>query len=459
MRIRFYNALVMTMEEGREIFQGEVWTRDDRIEAVLKTGTEAKEGEANFVGNQGEAAGGRKLPRAEDQTRSRRDERRTWDREIDCQGNLLMPGFKDAHTHSSMTFLRSYADDLPLQEWLQTKIFPMEEKLDDEDIYHFGRLAILEYLTSGITGICDMYLRPGVMAKACVDVGMRCNLVSGLNNFTSSLEQVEEEFESLNHFDPLIRYSLGFHAEYTCSKELLQGLSELAHQKKAPVFTHLCETEKEVLECKERYGMTPPVFLNKMGIFDYGGGGYHCIYLSDEDVRIFQKRKLFVITNPASNLKLASGIAPLAEYAKKGIPIAIGTDGPASNNCLDFFRETFLTCGLSKVKDGDASCMGAAEVLKMATINGAKVMGFQDNDVIFPGKFADVIMIDLHQPNMMPKHNLAKNLIYSGSKSNVKMTMIGGKILYEDGAFKTGSGLEEIYLECEKSLKKMKAFV
>jgi len=435
MRIRFFNTLIMTMEEGCEIFPGEVWTRDDRIDAVIKA---ENCGEKSDPSTAGDCA-----------------EKQAWDREIDCQGNLLMPGFKDAHTHSSMTFLRSYADDLPLHDWLQKKIFPMEERLDEEAIYSFGRLAILEYLTSGITGICDMYLRPKAMAQVCADLGMRCTLISGLNDFSSSLEKVEEEFESLNRFDPLVRYSMGFHAEYTCSKALLQGLSELAHAKKAPVFMHLSETKQEVEGCKERYGMTPPAFLDSLGLFDFGGGGYHCVHVTDEDLELMKARGVAAITNPASNLKLASGIAPVAEFLRRGILVAIGTDGPASNNCLDFFRETFLVSALSKVKEEDPSSMDALDVLKMATVNGAKVMGFADNDVIAPGKYADLIMIDLQQPNMMPKHNIAKNLIYSGSKSNVKMTMIAGRILYENGIFYTSASRDEIYEDCEKKLKKM----
>lgn len=424
MNIRLYHARILTMEPGKAVFDGELWVKDETI-AYVGTG----EGPER--------------------------EQTVWDMEIDCQGNLLMPGFKDAHTHSAMTFLRSYADDVPLEEWLNKKIFPMEAKLSRRDIYDFTRLAVLEYLTSGITSVFDMYINPDAVAEACMDMGMRCVLVSGLNNFTSSLKQMEEEYLRLNQSGPLISYQMGFHAEYTCSRELLCGVSELAHRYKAPVYAHIAETGKEVQECRGRYGMTPVVFLDSLGMFAYGGGGYHCVHMTEEDMEIFRRRRLYVITNPASNLKLASGIAPVAEYERRGIPVAIGTDGPASNNCLDMFREMFLVSGLSKFREGDAASMDAENVLGMATVHGAGAMGLTKADVLKKGKLADLILIDLQQPNMQPVHNIPKNLVYSGSKSNVLMTMIHGRILYYKGEFRTGTEPGEIYRRCEEALKRM----
>lgn len=430
MNIRLYNAKILTMEQNRPVFDGEVWIRNEKIAYVpdLEELREWNTGEVPHI---------------------------KWDIELDCKGNLLMPGFKDAHTHSAMTFLRSYADDLPLQEWLNTKIFPMEEKLQGDDIYQLTKLAILEYLTSGITSICDMYLDPDQVAKACMDAGMRCVLVSGLNNFTSSPEQLEAEYLKWNKKNSLITYQLGFHAEYTCSKELLYRVSQLAHKYRAPVYTHLSETAREVEECKARTGMTPVMYLDSLGIFEFGGGAYHCVHLTKEDMDTLRKRRVRVITNPASNLKLASGIAPIAELRRKKIPIGIGTDGPASNNCLDMFREMFLVSGLSKLKEGDASSLDAESVLRMATSHGAKAMQIHKADVLAKGKYADIIMIDLHQPNMQPIHNIPKNLVYSGSKSNVLMTMIGGKILYRNGEFNIGEDPEEIYRKCNAIVKRM----
>lgn len=425
MNIRLYNARILTMEREKPVFRGEVWVQDERVRCVAE-GCSTEE----MLGQR-------------------------WDMEIDCREDLLMPGFKNAHTHSAMTFLRSLADDVPLQEWLNEKVFPMEAKLTGEDIYQLVRLAVLEYLTSGITSIFDMYLQPDATAFACMDTGMRCVLTSGLNDFTSSIEQQEEEYLKWNGKDALISYRMGFHSEYTCQKGLLLEMARLAQHYKAPVYTHLAETAREVAQCQERYGVTPAVFLESLGIFEYGGGGYHCVHMTGEDMEVFQRRGMYAVTNPASNLKLASGIAPVAEFTARGIPVAVGTDGPASNNCLDMFREMFLVSGLSKVREKDAASLDAGEVLRMATVGGAGAMGLEDADTLAAGKLADLILIDLHQPNMQPIHNIAKNLVYSGSKSNVRMTMINGRILYQDGEFHVGDSPEHIYAECEKIVNRM----
>lgn len=422
MNIRFYNAKILTMEENREIFEGEVHIQDEKI---------------LYVGENQDGAG------------SKMAGGQVWDREIDCKGNLLMPGFKDAHTHSGMTLLRSYADDLPLNEWLNNRIFPVEAKMTAEDIYELSKLAILEYLTSGITGVFDMYLTPDSIADAFDEMGMRCVQVGGVNNFSQSVEMLEEMYQKLNTGSPLQSYILGFHAEYTCSRELLERIAALAHKYKSPVFAHLAETESEVIGCKERYGMTPVAFLDSLGIFDYGGGGYHCVHVTKEDIAIMKEKGLYAVTNPGSNSKLASGIAPITDYLKAGVRVAIGTDGPASNNCLDMFREMFLVTALGKLREKDAAAVGAMEVLKMATVNGAHAMGLADADVLSKGKLADMIMIDLHQPNMQPLNNIPRNLVYSGSKQNVIMTMIHGKILYEKGEFYTKDTPEEIYRKAE----------
>ena len=424
MNIRFYNARILTMEEGKDIFQGEVWIRDERIEYV----GEEKRDEA--------------VP--------------SFDEEIDCGGNLLMPGFKDAHTHSGMTLLRSYADDLPLDKWLNQQVFPIEAKMTGEDVCELTKLAVLEYLTSGITAVFEMYLTPDTIAKAFDEMGMRAVQVGGVNDFSQSPEMMEEWYLKLNGKSPLQSYHLGFHAEYTCSRDLLTWIAELAHKYKAPVFTHLAETRAEVEGCKERYKMTPLAFLDSLGIFDYGGGGYHCVHMTDEDIALMKSRGLYAVTNPGSNTKLASGIAPISDYLKAGVPVALGTDGPASNNCLDMLREMFLVTGLAKLRQEDASAVDAMEVLKMATVNGARAMGLPDADVLARGKLADMILIDLNQPNMQPLNHIAKNLVYSGSKQNVKMTMIHGRILYRDGEFLTKDRPGDIYRKANEIINRLK---
>ena len=413
MRIRFYNARVLAMDADMEIRRGEVWVEENRIAYVGP-------GKASGPGS--------------------REGDRKWDREIDLGGNLLMPGFVNAHTHSAMTFLRSFADDLPLQEWLGQQVFPMEAKLTGEDIYELSRLAILEYLSGGITANFDMYFQPDMIAKASVDCGFRTVLVSSLNNFTSSLEAMEEEYQRLNHYDEKICYHLGFHAEYTTSEELLRGVAALAEKYHAPVYTHNSETRREVEECIGRHGMTPTAYLDSLGLFLYGGGGYHCVYMTDEDIRIFQERGLSAVTNPGSNMKLASGVARISDMMRAGINLAVGTDGPASNNCLDMFREMFLVTGLAKLREEDAAAVPAEAVLRMAVSGGAKALGLADCGCLAAGKLADLIVIDLQQPNMQPVNHPVKNLVYSGSKQNVKLTMVNGQILYEDGRFFVGSG-------------------
>ncbi|WP_130836910.1 amidohydrolase family protein [Lachnoclostridium sp. Marseille-P6806] len=429
MNIRFYNARILTMQEGQPVFSGELWTAEDRI---------------LYVGDTPPAG----TPRAQ-----AGDRPACWDREIDCRGNLLMPGFKNAHTHSAMTFLRSHADDMPLDRWLNEQVFPFEAKLTPQDIGTLTKLAILEYLTGGVTGIMEMYLTPETIAAACSGCGMRVVQVGGCNNFSQSPELLEKWYEELNHADPLTSFQLGFHAEYTCSPDLLETIAGLAHRFRAPVFTHCEETLAETQGCMERYGKTPVALLSELGIWDFGGAGYHLVHTNEEDRRILKEKNIGVVTNPASNAKLASGIAPLSEYLTDGIPVAIGTDGPASNNCLDMFREMFLATALAKLRTGDASAVPALEVLRMATVNGAHIMRLPETDVLAAGKLADLILLDLQQPNMQPVWDIPNNIVYSGSKSNVMLTMIGGVIRYElcggEQRFHIGEEPADIYREVE----------
>lgn len=440
--IRFYNGKLLTMDGELRVQEScEVWVDRDRIVLAGDAGRVRE-----FCRTQAEKAG-----------RDGAQAEISFEREIDLHGNLLMPGFKDAHTHSPMTFLRSYADDMPLQDWLYKQVFLMEAKLTPEMIYHFTKLAVLEYLTSGITASFDMYVEPEANARANLEMGFRTVLCGTLNDFKDSIETLEGFYQKYNQYHPLISYQLGFHAEYTTSEGLLRDLAELAGQYRAPVYTHLSETAAEVAGCEERYGSSPVKTLAEMGLWEYGGGGFHCVHVSEEDMDIIKEKGIYVVTNPASNAKLASGIAPICAMLEREIPLAIGTDGPASNNCLDMFREMFLVTGLAKLREQDAAACPAEAVLKMATAGGAAAMGLKDCDCIAEGKQADLIVIDLHQPNMQPEHNLVKNLVYSGSKQNVLLTMVAGRILYENGQFFTGEDPEQIYEEVKKDLQVLQA--
>lgn len=422
MRIRFYNGRLLSMADGAAITTDEVWVQDGRIV---------------YVGGAKQSS-------------------EPWDREINLNGNLLMPGFKNAHTHSAMTFLRSYADDLPLLDWLNKQVFPMEAKLTPDDVYHLSKLAILEYLSGGTTANFDMYMFPEANSAASVDMGFRTVLCGCIHDFYNTPENLHKMYETYNNAGELLSCELGFHAEYTCSDELLRELAKLAEAHKAPMYTHNSESRREVEECIHRRGTTPTAFLDSMGLFAYGGGGYHCVHMSEEDLHIMQSRGLWAVSNPGSNTKLASGIAPLVQMQKMGIGLALGTDGPASNNCLDMFREMFLATGLQKLAADDAAAMDAVSVLQMATTGSARAMRLFDCDVIAKGKKADLIVIDLQRPNMQPENNIAKNLVYSGSKENVKLTMVNGRILYENGSFYVGEDVGNIYKKANEIITRMR---
>lgn len=423
MYTRLYNARILTMAGDMQPIRGEIWIENDQIIYV----GEPKPSEIH------------------------------WDIERNLCGNLVLPGFKNAHTHSAMTFLRSYADDLPLQDWLTKQVFPMEAKLTEEDIYHLSKLAILEYLTSGITANFDMYLTPDSIVQASIDTGFRTVLTGAVNDFSQSAAVVGEWYQKYNGYHPLISFELGFHAEYTTSRGILEDLAALAALYHAPVYTHNSETASEVRSCVEKTGMTPTQYLDSLHLFDYGGGGYHCVHVTAEDIDIFRRRGMSVITNPASNLKLASGIAPVQALLDAGVNLAIGTDGPASNNCLDMFREMFLTTALAKVRENDAAAVDANAVLHMATVGGARAMRLTDCETLTAGSQADLIVLDLNQPNMQPINNLTKNVVYSGSKQNVVLTMIAGVIRYENGSFDVGEDPEEIFAKANEITRQLRS--
>ena len=421
--IRFYNGKVITMTGDPKIEELEVWTDGGKI---VHVGEAPKNGEV-------------------------------FEREIDMQGDVLLPGFKDVHTHSAMTFLRSYADDLPLHDWLFNKIFPHEARLTGESVYAFTKLAILEYLSSGITLSFDMYFYPDAYVAANTECGFRTVICGSINDFDKRPEQLEDDYLKYRNIHPLIRYNIGFHAEYTTCMERMKYVASLAQKYKTGIWVHNSETKSEVEECISRHGMTPTELFASLGMYDYGGGGFHCVYMSENDMKIFADKKLCAVTNPSSNLKLASGLAPLCEMKAAGVNIALGTDGPASNNALDMFREMYLAAVLPKVRGMDAAAMDASYILKAACSNGARAVGLPECDSIAVGKRADLVLLNMRRPNMQPEHNIIKNIVYAGSKENVRMTMIDGKILYENGEFFVGDAPEKIYAEASRFTREITA--
>ncbi len=423
MNLRFKNARILPFQtEEATIIEGELWVQDDRIA---------------FLGDPKD----RELP--------------VFDREIDCKGNLILPGFKNAHTHSAMTFLRSFADDKPLHQWLHEDCFPMEAHLTGDDIYALTKLAVLEYVSGGITAAFDMYYHVDRIAECARDTGFRIVICGAANDFGGTKESTRRDFEEMNRFDPLVSCRLGFHAEYTTSEPLLKDLADLAAEYKAPVFTHIAETASEVEDCISRTGMSPIAYLDSLGMFRYGGGGFHMVFPMQGDIEIMKERGLYVCTNAGSNVKLSSGIAPIQTYYEAGVPVAIGTDGAASNNCLDFFREMFLVSGLQKLTVG-AAAADAIRVLHSACSVGAKMMGLDDCDCLAVGKQADLVMLNLHMPNMQPLNNIAKNVVYSGSKANVALTMVAGRILYENGEYTFGVDPEAVYAQANEIITRIR---
>ena len=417
MSVRFYNARILSMKD-QSITEGELCVDNDRI---------------SYIG-----------PAVEHKDK-------VFDREIDCKGNLLMPGLKNAHTHSAMTFSRSLADEYCLNDWLFKAIFPREDKLTPEAVYWFSKLAYADYLSGGITSCFDMYFHREASAKAAVETGFRHVFCGAANDF-GGFESLEEYYKTLNDYDPLVSFILGFHAEYTTCEDNLKFMSDLAHKYEAPVFTHISETKDEVEGCKERYGVTPAVLFDKLGIFDFGGGGFHCTWLTDEDRDIFKNRGLWSVFNACSNLKLASGITPVYKFIEKDMKIAIGTDGAGSNNALSMFREMYLDTVLSNVETHNAAAVDPFTILKAGTTGGALCMGLNDSDILDVGKKADIIMIDMNKPSMQPENNIPRNIVYSADNSVVKMTMIDGKILYEDGKF-TSIDIDEVIKNTQKLME------
>lgn len=414
MRTRYYNAKILTGED-RNIKEGEMWVRDDKIEAVV---FDSK-------------ASGEKF-----------------DQEVDLEGNLLMPSLKDAHTHTAMTFARSLADEYELNDWLFKAIFPREAKLTAEQVYWFTLLGFAENIKSGTTACFDMYMFPESVAKAAVDCGIR-NVFCGSPNDFGGMDLLEERYLKFNEYDPLVSFKMGFHAEYTTNKDNLQIISDLAHKYKAPIYTHISETKSEVDGCIERYGKTPAVLLDEMGMFDFGGGGFHCVHFSDEDIEVFKKRGLYTVFNACSNLKLSSGIAPVKKYIDSGLKIAIGTDGAGSNNSLDMFREMYLDAVLSNVRDDKNGLIDPFDILSAGMTGGARCMGLDDSDMLAAGKNADFIVLDMKHPNMNPMNNIVSNIVYAASPVNVLMTVCAGKVLYDHGELKT-IDIDEVNKMCNR---------
>ena len=359
---------------------------------------------------------------------------------IDARGGLILPGLVNCHTHAAMSLFRGLADDLPLMEWLNNYIFPAERNMDEEFVYTGTLLALAEMILSGTTTFCDMYLFEDQVARAARKAGVRCLVGEVLYDFPSPnygpVEKGLEYTESLIQkwqMDPLISIAVEPHSLFTCSPELLTASNELALKYKVPVIIHVAETLTEVSKIKEKYGKTPVKYLDSLGLLGPHLIADHCVHIEDADIKTLAVHRVKVVHNPESNMKLASGIAPIPQMLSQGVTVGLGTDGCASNNNLDLLSEMDTAAKLHKVKTLDPTVMDALSVLKMATIHGARVLGLEDvTGSLEVGKKADVIVIDTHKPHLTPMYNAVSHLVYAARGNDVIHSIINGQPVMED---------------------------
>ncbi|MEW8973041.1 MAG: amidohydrolase [Tissierellaceae bacterium] len=380
------------------------------------------------------------------------------ERIIDGRNKLAMPGLVNAHTHIGMSLLRNYADDLPLHKWLTEKIWPVEDKLNGKDIYWGSLLSMVEMIESGTTAFCDMYFFMDEVAKGVVESGMRAVLTRGLieepDNPSRKLNETRDLFKNWNgKGNDRIKVMVAPHAPYTCSADFLLKTMELAKELDTGIHIHLSETKKELEDSIKSHGKSPIKYVNDLGLFDFHTIAAHCVHIDDEDIDIISKKSVYPVNNPGSNFKLASGFAPVDKMLKKGIPVALGTDGSSSNNNLNMFEEINLAAIVNKAVNMDAISVPAYSALEMGTLNGAKALDWEDDiGSIEVGKKADIILIDMDKPHLYPKYNLISALSYSVQGSDVDTVIIDGKIVMEKREIKT-LDVERIKFMAERQAK------
>jgi 5-methylthioadenosine/S-adenosylhomocysteine deaminase len=362
---------------------------------------------------------------------------------IDCTNKLAVPGFINAHNHAAMTLFRSYADDLDLMDWLQNKIWPAEDKLTGEDVYWGTMLAIAEMLKSGTTTFADMYFFMPEVAKAVQESGCRAVLARGMAGVSPAAEKALQESEAFfqewhNSCDGRITVMLGPHAPYTCPPAYLKRVIELAGRLKAEIHIHLAETAGEVANCQKEHGKSPIELVNELGLFEFGTLAAHCVHLSDRDLEILRQKKVRVAHNPGSNMKLASGVAPVTKMLAQGVCVALGTDGASSNNNLDMLEEIRLAATLHKTVSLDPLAIPAKDALNMATRNGAKALGLEKiTGQIAPGFKADITLFEMNAPHWYPRHDVISLLTYAANSADVHTVIVNGKILLKNRSLTT----------------------
>ena len=364
---------------------------------------------------------------------------------IDANGGIIMPGLINSHTHAAMTCFRGLADDLQLMTWLNDHIFPAEAKLDEHKVFWGTLLACAEMIMSGTTCFCDMYLHEDAVARAAKEAGVRAVVGEVLYDFDSpNYGPIEKGFEYTQTLidtwkgDPLVSIAVEPHSTYLCAPELLKKAFNLAQAFNLPLVIHLAESKSEVEQIRKRYGRTPVEHLAELDVLAPNVLACHCVELTPNDITLLQRSDVKVAHNVESNMKLASGVAPIPCLLKEGICVGLGTDGCASNNDLDLFLEMDTVAKLHKVKTLDPTAMDARTVLRMATIQGARALGLDESiGSLEKGKKADLIIIDTHKPHLTPMYNPVSHLVYAAMGSDVRTSIINGAIVMEDGHLKT----------------------
>lgn len=378
---------------------------------------------------------------------------------IDGKGKLATAGMVNTHGHVSMTLLRSYADDMALMDWLENQIWPIEAKMNANDIYWGAMLGIAEMLKSGTTCFADMYAFMEDVARACAETGIRANLCRGLIGVAPDKDVKLAENNTLaenwqGYDNGRIRVTYGPHAPYTCPVPYLEKVIEAAAEHKAEIQMHLCETKFEVESCIKEHGVTPIKLMDSLGMFELGTIAAHCVHLTDEDMDIMAAKKVRVAHNPQSNLKLASGIAPVAAMLLKGICVGLGTDGASSNNNLDMLEECRAAAMLHKATTFDPLAVPASKAWAMATEDGAKTLGFAQLGRLEAGQLADIVLWDMHKPYWYPRHNKLSQLVYAANSSDADTVFVAGKKVVEQGRLLTFDE-EKIYAEAEACAQRL----
>ena len=385
---------------------------------------------------------------------------------IDAKGGLILPGLVNTHTHASMSLFRGLADDLPLMEWLNNYIFPAESRMDGDFVYKGALLACAEMIMSGTTTFCDMYLFEDQVVAAAGKAGIRSLAGEVLYDFPSpnygppekGLEYTEALILKWKD-DPLVSIAVEPHSLYTCSPDLLIAANKLALKHDVPLIIHVAETLSEIAEVKQRFGKKPFEYLDSLGILGDHLIAVHCVHLDESEIARMVKYGVKAVNNPESNMKLASGISPLPKLLSNGLTIGLGTDGCASNNNLDLFAEMDMAAKIHKINAMDPTVMDAVTVMKMATIEGARVLGFQDiTGSLELGKKADIIILDTNKPHLTPMYNPYSHIVYSARGNDISHSIINGRLVMEDRKLLT-IDLDEILDQADKKAMQVKEWL